>query len=157
MNKKTIYFDMDGTLVNLYGVENWLNKILTENFTPYEEAKPLEDMNELSNLLLKVQEAGNKLGIITWGSKYSSEKFLNKIKLVKQQWLRKYLPQVVFDEFVIMDYSCNKASSVKDPFGILFDDDKFVRKFWPGKAYSPEDMFLVLKKILIEGDDFERI
>ena len=32
--KGTIYFDMDGTLANFYGVENWLDYLENEDTTP---------------------------------------------------------------------------------------------------------------------------
>lgn len=38
---KTIYFDLDGTLVNLYNVPNWLQKIRSEDVSPYLDAEPL--------------------------------------------------------------------------------------------------------------------
>ena len=141
----TIYFDMDGTLANLYDVKDWLNKLISEDFSPYEDAEPLLDMQELTRLILNVKKVGYKVGIATWGSKYSSEKFIEKVKQSKEKWINKYLPKVAFDQFVVLDYSCNKASAVKDPFGILFDDEFFVRKTWPGKAYPPQDIFPVLK------------
>ena len=39
--KGTIYFDMDGTLANFYGVENWLDYLENEDTTPYAIARPL--------------------------------------------------------------------------------------------------------------------
>jgi hypothetical protein len=148
---------MDGTIVDLYGVDNWLGKLRSEDFSPYEIAKPLVDLKELSCLLNELQDMGSKIGIITWGSKFSSEKFVEKVKIAKEQWLHNNMPDVKFDEFVVMDYSCNKASSAEDPFGILFDDDKFVRAFWPGASYPPEYIFPVLRKLLKEGENFEGI
>ena len=43
MNKLniTINFDMDGTIADLYGVENWLDYLIAEDTTPYTEAEPL--------------------------------------------------------------------------------------------------------------------
>ena len=38
---KAIYFDMDGTIADLYGVENWLDYLVAEQTKPYREAKPL--------------------------------------------------------------------------------------------------------------------
>ena len=35
-----IFFDMDGTFVNLYGIENWLEDLQEENVRPYRDAKP---------------------------------------------------------------------------------------------------------------------
>lgn len=154
---KTIYFDMDGTIVDFYSVNNWLGKLIAEDYSPYVVAKPLIDLNKLSTILIELKKRGNNIGIITWGSKYSSEGFLEKVKEVKKDWLNKNLPDVEFDEFVVMDYSCNKASAVSDPFGILFDDDEYVRKFWPGDSYPPEKIFTVLDNILKEGESFERI
>ena len=45
---KTIWFDMDGTIANLYGVDNWLDKLIAEDATPYAEAKPLLNMSQLA-------------------------------------------------------------------------------------------------------------
>ena len=33
-----ICFDMDGTIANLYGVENWLAYLVAEDVKPYKEA-----------------------------------------------------------------------------------------------------------------------
>lgn len=149
---KSIYFDMDGTLDNLYAVEDWALRLDSGDFSPYELAPPLLDLNKLSSILNKLKEKGYKLGIITWGSKISSEEAIEKVKSVKKKWLSKNLKDVEFDEFVILDYSCNKASSVKYPFGILFDDNWSIRKFWPGKSYPPEQIFTVLNDLLKESE-----
>ena len=37
---RTIWFDLDGTLVDLYGVEGWLEDLTNHNERPYREAKP---------------------------------------------------------------------------------------------------------------------
>lgn len=52
---KTIYFDMDGTIADLYGEENWLQDILTEKTSAYENAKPLTNMEKLEKILLELQ------------------------------------------------------------------------------------------------------
>ena len=36
----TIFFDMDGTIADLYGVENWLDYLIASDVLPYEIAKP---------------------------------------------------------------------------------------------------------------------
>ena len=48
---KAIYFDMDGTIANLYGVDGWLDCIIKEYTKPYREAKSLINMRKLSKEL----------------------------------------------------------------------------------------------------------
>ena len=48
--KKAIYFDLDGTLANLYGVENWLEYLIKEDTYPY-------DVHELARALLAFSTA----------------------------------------------------------------------------------------------------
>ena len=55
---KTIYFDMDGTIANLYGVENWLDDLLTENTFPYENAEPMFNAEILNKILENLQASG---------------------------------------------------------------------------------------------------
>ena len=52
---KAIYFDMDGTIADLYGVNGWLDSLIAEQTKPYREAKPLVDMRQLGKLLNKLQ------------------------------------------------------------------------------------------------------
>lgn len=47
---KTIYFDMDGTIANLYGVDNWLPRLRSEDATPYEEACPMWDTKNIKEV-----------------------------------------------------------------------------------------------------------
>ena len=49
---KMIIFDMDGTIADLYSVNNWLDKLRAFDVTPYKNAKPLYDMEILKLVLL---------------------------------------------------------------------------------------------------------
>ena len=56
--KGTIYFDMDGTIADLYAVDNWLAKLRSSDPSPYAEAETLLNMSHLARLLHKVQALG---------------------------------------------------------------------------------------------------
>ena len=71
----TIYFDMDGTLSDLYGVENWLNYLINSDALPYEIAKPLVRLNSLARILNRLQKQGYRIGIISWLAKNSNETY----------------------------------------------------------------------------------
>ena len=49
--KITINFDMDGTIADLYGVDNWLEMLTDHDPTPYEIARPLVRLNVLARML----------------------------------------------------------------------------------------------------------
>lgn len=144
--KKMIWFDMDGTIANLYGVENWLDYLLNEDTTPYSEAKPLLNMSLLARYIHKVQAAGYGVGIISWGSKHSTDEFLNKVGCAKFHWLNKHLPSVTFDKIYIEHYGTHKFNRCGG--GILFDDELNNRTAWGEEAYEPTEIFNILKKLI---------
>ena len=104
----TIYFDMDGTIANLYGVENWLPKLRAEDASPYAEATPLTDMENLQLLLAILQNRGYKIGIISWLAKNSSKSYDKSVRKAKIEWLRAMLPEIHFDEMHIVKYGTRK-------------------------------------------------
>ena len=56
--KKIINFDMDGTIADLYGVDNWLAKLNASDPSPYIEAKPLLNLSTLARRLNKLLRDG---------------------------------------------------------------------------------------------------
>ena len=52
MDKRFAIFDMDGTLADFYGVENWLTYLERQQTKPYREAKPLVNMKKLARNIL---------------------------------------------------------------------------------------------------------
>ena len=77
---KTIYFDMDGTFVNLYGVEDWLDMLINEDTKPYAIAKPLFRMCEFARIIHKLQINGYRIGIISWLSKNGTDEYNEILK-----------------------------------------------------------------------------
>lgn len=144
---KTIYFDMDGTIADLYGVEGWLADLEAQNTRPYAEAKVMLNMSTLARLLNKAQSNGYRLGVISWLSKSGTTEYNRKVAKVKRKWLRKHLKSVRFDEVHIVAYGTPK-STVALTDGILFDDEERNRLEWnKGDAYAPEKILEILKKI----------
>lgn len=139
---KKIWFDMDGTVVNFYGVENWLPMLRAYDPTPYEVAKPMVNMANLARLLHKAQRLGYEIGIISWLSKCSNDEYDQKVTQAKIEWLRVHLPSVTFDEIKIVAYGTPKHELCQ---GILFDDEKPNRDNWGQGAYEPKDIMEILR------------
>ena len=147
---RTVYFDMDGTIANLYEVENWLPKLINSDPTPYEEAKPMIDMNDLSGLLKGLQHKGIRIGIVSWLAKNSTKEYDKAVRTAKRKWLKENI-DIKFDEIHIVKYGTRKDYIVRDKNGILFDDELNNRNNWRGLAIDPteKDINEVLRKILM--------
>lgn len=144
--KRTIYFDMDGTIVDLYGFEGWLDCLINGDTTPYAVAKPLMRMNILARYLNKLQRDGYRIGIISWLSKSGTDEYNARVEQVKLEWLAKHLPSVHFDEINIVAYGTPKYEFAHTFDDILFDDEIGNRANWGfGQAYDVDNIIEVLK------------
>lgn len=144
-----IYFDMDGTLADFYGVDGWLNYIHNEDTTPYEIAKPLcKEMTMLKHALKTLQDFGYTIGIISWTAKGGSKEYNKATRNAKIGWLRKYFGHDLFTETHIVKYGTNKNYAAKEKDGILFDDDANVRAKWAGIAYDANNIVNILFSII---------
>jgi hypothetical protein len=141
---KEIWFDMDGTIADLYGVENWLSMLIAEDTTPYEIARPLLRMATLARVLNGLRRKGYTINIISWTSKSGSIEYNQAVAAAKKAWLRKHLASVEFNRVDIVDYGTPKGEGRE---GILFDDEERNRAEWNGIAYNVTDILGVLKAL----------
>ena len=141
---KAIYFDMDGTIANLYDVDNWLDYLIKYDSTPYEIAKPMLNMSVLARILNRLQRKGYIIGIISWLSKTSTPEYGEKVRQAKINWLKKHLKSVKFDSIQIVNYGTPKYTLGK---GILFDDEIENRNAWGEGAYDVDNILGVLKTL----------
>ena len=144
LNSKNINFDLDGCIVDLYGVDNWLDYLINSNPYPYLAAKPLINMQSLARILNNLQKKGYKVNIISWLSKNSTPEYDTEVKNAKLKWLSKHLKSVKFDNIYIVPYGTPKHNFSS---GILFDDEEQNRKAWKGIAYDVENIIEVLKAL----------
>ena len=144
---KAIYFDMDGTIANLYAVDGWLPMLRNSDSTPYKEAKPMVRMNVLARKLNKLQKDGYTIGIISWLAKDGNNEYNEKVTNAKREWLNKHLKSVNWNEVHIVEYGTPKHNIVRYPNGILFDDEDKNRNEWTGTAYDEKEILNVLKAI----------
>ena len=141
----TIFFDMDGTIADLYGVENWLDYLIASDALPYEIAKPLIRLNALARVLNRLQKEGYKIGVISWLAKNSDTDYDGKVTKAKREWLKKHLASVNFDEIHIVKYGTPKQTFAKTENDILFDDEEKNRNDWTGKAFDVNKIIEILK------------
>ena len=119
---KKIYFDMDGTIADLYGVKNWLPMLRAEDATPYRIAKPLVNITRFNVLCGLLRRQGYEIGVISWLSKESSKEYKKAVRAAKREWLKKYFP-ACGNEIHLVQYGTPKHSIVKAKGAILFDDE----------------------------------
>jgi FMN phosphatase YigB (HAD superfamily) len=142
---KAIYFDMDGTLANLYAVDDWLIKLRTYDATPYAEAPVLLNMQALAHRLNKLQANGYTIGVISWLSKGSTPEYDAAVIAEKMAWLKKHLGSVEWDEIHMVAYGKRKHKCANVKNGYLFDDNESVRRSWikdnpNGWAFDVDDI-----------------
>lgn len=145
---KAIYFDMDGTIANFYGVENWLDYLVNNDPTPYRVARPLVNMNRLARLLNRLQAEGYYIGIVSWLSKCGTAEYNEVVTATKVEWLNRHLNSVHWNEIKIVPYGTPKQEVVNVTGGILFDDEAPNRANWIGTAYDVDNIIEILKGLV---------
>ena len=154
MNINEICFDMDGTIADLYAVEDWLPKLRAYDPSPYADASPMWDMDELAEVLNALRANGVVITVITWLSKESTSEYDAMVREAKREWLDRY--NFPYDHFHGVKYGATKANSIRrylgeDASAMLIDDNAKVRKGWHmGEAIDPTacDLIEVLKNLL---------
>ena len=127
---KTLVFDMDGTVDDLYGVDGWLEMLRNEDATPYRVARPLYDMKVLTAMLTILQAKGWRVVVTTWLAKGSSKRYDALVREAKLEWLDKM--NFPYDEIHLVKYGTTKANCTRHHggFQILIDDNDKVRNGW---------------------------
>ena len=144
-----IWFDMDGTLVDLYGVDNWLDKLRAGDPSPYMDAAPLLRLCSLARVLNRLLREGKEVGIVSWLSKNSTPEYDNMVTKAKLAWLAKHLPSVKWTAVLIVPYGTPKSEVANlDPHDVLFDDEENNVIEWEeagGWGFAPSEIMSFLR------------
>ena len=119
---RSIYFDMDGTLADLYSVPDWLPKLRSSDPTPYEDAVPLVDMGELNDAIRRLQGAGWHVGVVSWLAKVSDDGYSRAVSASKRLWLMRNLPTL--DEINLVSYGVAKQTAIANKRNAVLVDDE---------------------------------
>ena len=151
--EKAIVFDLDGTLVDLYSVLNWLEKLHSYDATPYSVAKPIYDAEELIPLITELKDRGFRIIVTSWLSKGSTKEYDAAVRKAKKEWLAAY--GFPYDEIHLVKYGTpkTKCSRGKAKYQILVDDNAEVRSKWTLGATidANENIIPMLEAILKEA------
>jgi len=129
--KPTIYFDLDGTLYDLYHVPNWLARItvLSDVSTYADENATLVDMVHLHTILYALIDAGYSIGVVSWLAKNGNKEYNAAVRKTKREWISKFLPMAT--EIHVVKYGTPKHRIINHrDDAIIVDDDASVRDAW---------------------------
>lgn len=125
---KAIYFDMDGTLADMFNYPDWLRLLHAEDVQPYRDCEPIVNLGELVPILEQLRGLSVHVGIISWLSKGSSISYAKATKRAKMEWLQNHI-RFEFDSVKICRYGAPKHNYAMDD-SILVDDSPFCLSAW---------------------------
>ena len=129
-NSTKIYFDLDGTVYDLYNVENWEPKLRAENSAVFREGNFIGDYDRFKSICEKLVAIGVQFGVITWLSMQSSPEYEIECTKVKREWVKKFMPFV--SEFNAQSYGTPKQNAIQKRTKTMYllDDNKEVCEMW---------------------------
>lgn len=133
--KITVYLDMDGTIADLYGIENWLPRLRNEDSKIFLECKP---MITQETLFEKFPQNQFEIKILSMTPKDASNEYCENVIGQKNAWLNVHFPEIT--KRIYRKYGNNKnlRNSAK---AILIDDSKPIRESWRGTALNPIELW----------------
>lgn len=143
---KKIWLDMDGTIANLYAVDNWLEKLRAYDPSPYAEAEVMVNMSSLARILNRLRKTGYKICVISALSKESTPEYDEAVIEAKFNWLMKHLPSVEFEQIMFVPYAFDK-SQVNSGDDILIDDEPRHLEAWGDTAINAFNILEALKAL----------
>lgn len=131
MTKKIVYLDMDGTIADLYNTPNWLERLIAEDETIFEECEPLITESELLNYF-PVEKF--EIRICSMTPKNATKKYCENVENQKNNWLDKFFPNI--EKRYYLPYGNNKNYK-NSKNCILVDDNEIIRNNYRGLALYP--------------------
>lgn len=136
--KKTIWFDMDGTLYDLYKIPGWLKALLDGDASIFNrEGYARAHLTRIRSAIIALIAEGWEVGILTWAPKDISwgDDELDRVADAKYQWIMDTMPELADVRFACIPYGESKAQFVIDmgeagDVNYLVDDNKEVRSDW---------------------------
>lgn len=136
MKKVVTYLDMDGSIADLYGIENWLDRLHNEDKTIFLECKPMVTEEKLFSLFPQDKYDIRILSMTPLGA---SDEYCKNVEEQKNAWLDKYFPTIT--KRIYKKYSHNK--NLKNSMhAILIDDSEPIRESFQGLALNPKNLWL---------------
>lgn len=129
---KKIYFDLDGTIYDLYGRKNWLVELRNE-VSPFYDLQPLVDLDTLNLLMDKLILQGNSFGVITWLPMDATREFEDLCRKDKAKRLIEDFGYNQFETHSAVKYGTPKHSCVLEkltPDHVLIDDNLEILADW---------------------------
>lgn len=124
-----IFFDMDGTIADLYSQENWLESILAEDADLFGYLPNMYTYDEM--VKLKEEFPNCVLEIITWTPMNGSNEYCAEVARKKATWIQMVYPGI-FTKINVLPYGVPKqyANTNKSNKMILVDDNPEVLAMW---------------------------
>lgn len=125
------FFDLDGTLFDLYGKPNWLEMLREEKEGAfYGNFLPEIDLNEFYKTIEKLMIYGVTFGVISWLPMQATPEYETICREEKEDWILENLPFV--SEVSIVPYGVPKQNCVikRAKRMILFDDNSEICETW---------------------------
>ena len=136
MNKRTVvYLDMDGTIFDLYGQENWLAELKAGNEKIFSGDRRIVTEEELRKIF---PENEYDVRILTMTPLGATEDYCLKVINEKNKWLDKYFPSI--EKRIFKKYGHNKNLRGSKN-AILVDDSEPIRNSWRGVALNPSALW----------------
>lgn len=135
MKKTTVYFDLDGTLFDLYGKTNWLDFLENEKSGIFIEGNfmPNIEIGKLLELISKLLSYGVNFEVITWLPKQASKNYEEICEKEKRIWVEKNLPFIKKINCQSYGIPKQKAINKKASRMILIDDNEDICRNWETK------------------------
>lgn len=131
MKKKVVYLDMDGTIADLYNIENWLNSLEQEECGLFLKCENLITQERLFSIF--PQEVYD-IRILSMTPKDASEEYCKQVINEKNLWLDENFP--LLQKRIYMKYGHNKNLK-NSKNAILVDDNENIRNNFKGIAIIP--------------------
>lgn len=155
-----IFFDLDGTLFDLYGKKNWLEMLQNENPSAFEgDMLPEIDPIELYKATSALAERGVIMEVITWLPMGASPEYETACDLVKKQWVKDNLPFI--SKVTSLSYGVPKQNGIEKRAERMFliDDNAEICEMWETakmrKAIRIDSKFTVVDALYKILDSFE--
>lgn len=135
MKKIKVYLDLDGTIADLYGKENWLECLRAEKENTFSDLRPMISQDKLLEIFPQERYDIRILSMTPLGA---SKAFCEKVVEEKNAWLDEHFPAL--KKRIYQKYGHNK--NVKNSANaILVDDNETIRKSWKGIALNPAQLW----------------